>query len=201
MPKDLILNNIKIKWLGHASFKIEVDSKVIYIDPYRIKDEKKADLILITHSHFDHKDEESIESLKKEGTVVLIGGENIKENEEREINGIKIKTIPAYNLNKSFHPKGSGVGFIVDISGFKIYHAGDTDKIEEMAELENQIDVALLPIGGTYTMDLKEAAEAVKMIKPKMVIPIHYKTFKEIEADPIEFKKIVEKICKVEILE
>ncbi len=176
MSKELTLNTLKITWLGHASFRIKGKGKVIYIDPYNVSEGLKADLILATHSHFDHKDEKSIQSLSKEGTKVLVGGENIREGEEKEIDDIKIKAVPAYNLKKQFHLHGQGVGFVIEFAGQKIYHAGDTDAIPEMANLAGQIDLALLPIGGTYTMNVKEAVEAVKIIKPKIVIPMHYGT-------------------------
>ncbi len=199
MAKTINLDNLEISWLGHASFKIKTPQIVIYVDPYNLSFGEKADLILVTHDHFDHKDEKSIEILSKTETEVLVGGENIKEGEEKEVNGIKIKAVPAYNLAKPFHPKGKGVGFVLEISGKKIYHAGDTDKIKEMAEL-GEIDLALLPIGGTYTMNEEEAAEAVKMIKPKKVIPMHYGTFSEISGDPEKFKELVGNISQVIIL-
>lgn len=201
MTKTYQINNLEIVWFGHASFKIKTPKLVIYVDPYNVTSKEKADLILVTHSHFDHKDEKSIQALSKEGTEVLIGGENIQEGDDKQVKEVKVKAVPAYNLNKDFHPRGSGVGFIVEIDKIKIYHAGDTDAIPEMANLKSQqIDLALLPIGGTYTMNIKEAAEAVKMIKPKKVIPMHYNTFKEISAKPEEFKKLVDKVVEVIIL-
>ena len=201
MSQELILNNLKIIWLGHAGFRIEAGGRVVYIDPYQITNGPKADLILCTHSHFDHQDEKSIKALSKEETEVLIGGENIKEGEEKQISEIKVKAVPAYNLKKHFHPRGAGVGFVIEITGKKIYHAGDTDVIPEMENLKDQIDLALLPIGGTYTMDIKEAVEAVKMIEPKIAVPMHYGTLKETIADPEEFKKLVGLICEVKILD
>lgn len=199
MAKAYQLNNLEISWLGHAGFKIKNGDQVIYIDPYNVSFGEKADLILCTHDHFDHKDEKSITVLSKSETEVLVGGENIHEGEEREMNGVKIKAVPAYNLTKPFHPKGKGVGFVIEIEGKKIYHAGDTDKIPEMAEL-GEIDLALLPIGGTYTMDALEAVEAVKVIKPKKVIPMHYGTLSETPGDPEKFKELVGDISEVIIL-
>lgn len=203
MSKELTLNNLKIVWLGHASFFITQTNtdKAIYIDPYNVVDGPKADLILCTHNHFDHKDEKSIKALSKEGTRILVGGENINEGATIEINEIKIKAVPAYNLKKQFHPRGRGVGFVLEIAGQKIYHAGDTDAVPEMANLAGQIDIALLPVGGTYTMDVKEASEAVKMIQPKIVVPMHYGTLEETKADPEEFKKLVNNLAEVKILD
>lgn len=205
MAKNYNLDNLEITWISHASFKIKrLNSKiypefVIYLDPYNISFGEKADLILITHDHFDHKDEKSIQVLSKDKTEILIGGENIKEGEEREIKEIKIKAVPAYNLTKPFHPRAKGVGFVLEIDGKKIYHTGDTDKIPEMAEL-GEIDLALLPIGGTYTMNEEEAAEAVKIIKPKKVIPMHYGSLSETPGDPEKFKELVGRKAEVIIL-
>jgi L-ascorbate metabolism protein UlaG (beta-lactamase superfamily) len=199
MAKTFTFNNLKITWLNHASFKIKNQGMVIYLDPFKISFGEKADLILVTHDHFDHYDERSIEILKKEETEILIGGKNIKEGEEKEVNGVKIKAVPAYNLVKPFHPRGKGVGYLIEIEGKKIYHAGDTDKIPEMAEL-GEIDLALLPIGGTYTMNEVEAAEAVKLFSPKKVIPMHYGTLSETIGDPEKFKELVGKISEVIIL-
>lgn len=199
MAKIYQFNNLEIVWLGHASFKIKTPESVIYIDPYNVTDEEKADLILVTHNHFDHKDEKSIEALSKSETEILVGGETILEGDKKEAGGIKVEAVPAYNPNKSFHPRGKGVGFVIEIDRQKIYHAGDTDKIPEMANL-GEIDLALLPIGGTYTMDAEEAAEAVKMIKPKKVIPMHYGTLAETPGQPEKFKELVGDTAEVIIL-
>lgn len=206
MARNYQLNNLEITWLGHASFKIKIppseafgSEMIVYLDPFQIKSNEKADLILCTHDHYDHRDEKSIRLLSKPETEILIGGADIKENEEREIKGLKIRAVPAYNLAKPFHPRGKGVGFVLEIEGKKIYHAGDTDRIPEMAEL-GEIDLALLPIGGTYTMDATEAAEAVKMIKPKKVIPMHYGTLSETPGQPEKFKELVGNLSEVIIL-
>lgn len=226
MARSFNLGNLEITYLGHASFKIKNGDFVIYLDPYQISSGEKANLILITHDHSDHKDDKSIEFLKKETTEILIGGENIKEGDfvQRSLGGVErkeitIKAVPAYNLTKPFHPRGKGCGFILsfqdgsavrlsspskssggEIDGKIIYHAGDTDKIPEMAEL-GKIDLAMLPIGGTYTMDINEAVEAIEIIKPKIVMPMHYNTLPEITADPEKFKELVGKTSEVIILE
>ncbi|MCX7778714.1 MAG: MBL fold metallo-hydrolase [Patescibacteria group bacterium] len=199
MAKTYQLENLEITWLGHASFKIKNGNQIIYLDPFNISFGEKADLILCTHDHFDHKDERSIQILAKTETEILIGGENIREGEEKEINGVKIKAVPAYNLTKPFHPRGKAVGFILEIEGQRIYHAGDTDKIPEMTEL-GKIDLALLPIGGTYTMNENEAAEAVKMIQPKKVMPMHYGSLSETPGNPEKFKELVGDLSEVIIL-
>ncbi len=188
MADNFSINGVNIQWLGHASFKIKAGDKDVYIDPYVLKDAEKADLVLVTHDHYDHCDAGKIEKISKEDTIIIttkqcadkLSGckastETMEQNEEKTIDGIKIKTIPSYNIGKDFHPKGRGIGFIIEIDGKKIYHAGDTDKIPEMNSLAAVgIDVALLPVGGTYTMDAREAAEAAKIIKPKIAVPMHW---------------------------
>jgi len=139
--------------------------------------------------------------------VNKVKSRNVKPKESFELDGIKVETIEAYNINKfrspgqPFHPKDKNwVGYVITINNTRIYHAGDTDFIPEMKNLKN-IDVALVPIGGYYTMDLKEAAEAVNTIKPKIVIPMHYNTFPEIKADPKKFANLIDKNIEVKILE
>ncbi|MEA3558630.1 MAG: MBL fold metallo-hydrolase [Candidatus Thermoplasmatota archaeon] len=198
----------RIIWLGHASFKIESENKRIYIDPWKTKNQPKADLILLTHSHPDHLSEEDVASLKKNGTVImgpkdvgekLPGTDVIRVGEKKEVGGIKVEAYPAYNLNKEFHPRANGwLGLVVDIGGFRIYHSGDTDVIEEMSAIDN-IDVALLPVGGTYTMDPEEATQAVKKLSPKKAIPMHWGDIVGGKEDALKFKELAD--CEVEILE
>ncbi len=174
-----------IEWLGHASFRITFDDKVIYIDPWEIKNPKPADIIFVTHSHFDHFSLQDIEKISKKGTYV-VGPEDIRDKipsdceyicvkpgEENEVLGIKFQAVPAYNINKQFHPRSNNwVGYIIYLGDSKIYHLGDTDLIPEMEGL--QPDIALLPIGGTYTMNAKEASQAARIMKATKVIPMHY---------------------------
>lgn len=200
-------DDVEITWLGHATFKIKKDI-VIYIDPYVVPEEaEKADIILSTHGHFDHCDKEAIEKISKEETVVVApedcakkfkNGRSVNAGDVLEIKGVKIEVVHAYNKNKPFHPKGSGFGYIVEVGGLRIYHAGDTDFIPEMRDVK--ADIALLPVGGTYTMDMKEALEAVLAIKPKYVVPMHYGYLKETKADPEKFKKMVEEKSDVEVV-
>jgi L-ascorbate metabolism protein UlaG (beta-lactamase superfamily) len=178
-----------IHWLGHDTFRIEND-KTIYTDPIKLKGSPpKADLILITHDHFDHCSPDDVAKLVKEDTVIVtiaaaaqkLKGDVrvVKPGESLVVHGIPIETVPAYNVNKfrspgvPFHPKESGhVGFIFTVAGQRIYHAGDTDAIPEMDDIE--ADIALLPVGGTYTMTADEAAQAANRIKPKVAIPMHH---------------------------
>ncbi|MFN3384396.1 MAG: MBL fold metallo-hydrolase [Archaeoglobaceae archaeon] len=190
----LKLDKVEITYLKHAGFKIK-GSRVLYIDPYEIPEGlEKADLILVTHDHFDHLDVKAIKRLSKSDTTLVtpkgcfVEGYDscsLDEREERVVKDVKIKTVPAYNVNKPFHKKG-GVGYIIEIDGVRIYHAGDTDRIPEMKNIE--VDVALLPIGGTYTMNLKEAVEAAWDIKAKVYIPMHFGAIPNTEADPEEFR-------------
>jgi len=199
-----------IKWLGHASILISAGGKNIYIDPWKlIKDQPKADLICITHSHYDHFSPDDIAKiLKKEtfligatGTVnkIKIGEKReIKPGEEVNLGWVKVKGVPAYNINKNFHPKASNfLGFLIEIEGNKIYIAGDTDFIPEMEEIS--ADIAILPVGGTYTMTAEEAANAVNTIKPKIAIPYHFGDIVGSERDAKLFSSFVLN-SKVEIL-
>lgn len=182
-----MLENVEV--LCHSSIRM-VKEKTIYIDPFRIeRNYNDADIIFITHSHYDHYSEEDIEKVKKEDTKFVIPqdlltkllekeiqDENIitvKPNERNTVLGINFETIPSYNTNKSFHPKGQEwVGYIIEINGIRYYISGDTDITEENKKVK--CDVAFVPVGGTYTMNYKEAAELINQIRPKIVVPIHY---------------------------
>ena len=182
-----MLENIQV--LTHSSIKIG-KNKIIYIDPFNIeRNYNDADIIFITHSHYDHYSEKDIEKVRKENTFFVVPEDvkdellhkgisndkiiSIKPNQTGEILGINFEAIPAYNVNKKFHPKGNNwVGYIIVIDGVRYYIAGDTDINED--NLKVQCDVCLVPVGGTYTMDYKEAAQFVNQIKPKIAVPIHY---------------------------
>jgi len=195
-----------ISWLGHASFKITND-KVLYIDPWKLKRKDKADVILITHSHYDHLSLKDISKIQTEDTVIVIppdGASKLKGNiktvrpgDGLTVKGIDIEVVPAYNIKKDYHPKENRwVGFIINIKGTRIYHSGDTDFIPEMKKIK--VDIALLPIGGTYTMDVAEAVEAVKAINPEVAIPMHYGEIVGSIEDARKFKEMSS--VKVEIL-
>ena len=191
---------IKLYWLGHASFKLDADGKLIYFDPWKVKKDK-ANLILITHSHFDHLSLEDVRKIQtKETTIVatkdsaskLSGDVRIISAGDRvEIEGLRIEVIPAYNIGKNYHPKTSGwVGYVVTVDGTRIYHAGDTDAVEEMRKLK--VDIALLPVGGTYTMTGDEAAGIANEFKPKISIPMHWGSIVGSEADAHRFRDLFE---------
>jgi len=184
----MVLDAMRISWLGHDSFRLEGAKRVVYIDPYKLsRPQPDADLILVTHHHSDHLDLQAIAQLSKETTVVAgphrvarqwSGCIEVKAGEEKELAGLKVRVIPAYNLTKfrsrghPFHPKGVGVGYVVEIDGETVYHTGDSDLIPEMDGL--QPDVALLPVSGRWVMTAEEAADAVAAIRPKRAIPMHY---------------------------
>ncbi len=190
---DLLKN---IHWLGHDTFKIKAGGKVIYIDPFQIRSSEKADLILITHPHHDHFSPEDISQISTPDTLVVsIAGvlkdmncltQEVKAGDKLLAAGFKVEVIPAYNIDKKFHPKEAGmVGYILTAGGVRIYHAGDTDLIPEMKKLK--VDVALLPVSGTYVMTSEEAAQAANLIKPKVAVPMHYGSIAGSEADAKRF--------------
>ena len=208
-----MLENIKV--LCHSSIKFE-KGQIIYFDPFKINENyNDADVIFITHSHYDHFSEEDILKVKKEETKIVVpedlynrslelgfSEENIlvvRPNEEYEINNIKFKTIPAYNLNKNFHPKTNNwVGYIITLDNIVYYIAGDTDVTEENRKVK--CDVAFVPIGGTYTMTAKEAATLVNEINPKITVPIHYNCIIGSKEDEKVFKNSVNDDIEVMIL-
>ncbi|HEY4716418.1 MAG TPA: MBL fold metallo-hydrolase [bacterium] len=189
----------KIHWLGHAATRIDAD-KTIYIDPWKIKQgSKPADIILITHDHYDHCSMIDVEKVQKKETIIVttpdcakkLKGDikTVKPGDKINANGFDIEAVPAYNLDKEFHPKSRGwVGFIITVEGVGIYQTGDTDATEEMKALK--VDIALMPVGGTYTMTAKESAAAANIFKPKVVIPIHWGDIVGSVADAETFKKI-----------
>ena len=199
-----MLKNIEV--LYHSSIKIS-KNKVIYIDPFKIdKNYNDADIVFITHDHFDHYSEEDIDKVINENTTIIIPEElltnllrkginknaiiTVEPNKNYMVQGIKFETISAYNTNKTFHPKENGwVGYIIIINGIRYYIAGDTDITEENKQVK--CDVAFVPVGGTYTMDFKEAASLINEIKPKIAIPIHYGSIVGTEQDAIDFIRLL----------
>jgi L-ascorbate metabolism protein UlaG (beta-lactamase superfamily) len=176
--------SVKLQWFGHASFKITEANTIIYIDPWKLKDAKHdASVVLISHSHFDHYSAEDIKKVSGLQTRIIGAGDVIKKQGKGEVlkpgqtidvRDVKVTGVPMYNPAKEFHPKNNNwVGFVIEIGGKRIYYAGDTDETQEMDALKN-IDLALLPVGGTYTMNAAEAAEATKQFKPKQAIPYHW---------------------------
>jgi len=174
---------IEITWLNHASFRL-AGTRVVYIDPWKLSDSPAdGDVVFVSHGHFDHCSPEDVAKVRgADGVVVapadaleqLGGGQTLRPGQELQVNGVKLTGVPAYNIGKSYHPKSNNwLGVVVELDGVRVYYAGDTDRIPEMAELKD-VDVALLPVGGTYTMDAGEAAGAAGDIGAKAAIPYHY---------------------------
>lgn len=205
----------KIEVLGHSSIRI-AKGKVIYFDPFKIKKEyHDANLIFITHSHYDHFSLEDIVKVSNNATIfvcptdvekkLLAAGYqkekilSVLPNNKYEIQNIKFTTIPAYNIDKPYHPKENAwLGYIIEINNFKYYIAGDTDNTFETQNVK--CDVAFLPIGGTYTMNYIEAAALANTIKPKIVVPIHYGTIIGNKNLATKFLKLLSKDIKGVIL-
>lgn len=198
----------KIHWLGHDTILLD-GSKVVCFDPYQVGSTRLADIILITHEHFDHCSPEDLAKVRKEDAVIVTdaisakkvtGDVRVVAPEERlQVKGVRIEVWRAYNTNKDFHPKKAGMlSFVVTLDGVRYYHAGDTDFIPEMKELH--ADVAFLPVSGTYVMTAEEAARAARVIKPKLAIPIHYGSIVGSEEDARIFKKSLEGEIPVVIL-
>jgi len=198
---------ISIQWLGHASFKIRHNNTIIYIDPWKLKDPvDKATLVLVSHSHYDHYSAEDIAKVSGPQTKLIASadvvaqqksGEAITPGVTIESGGVRITGVPAYNPSKQFHPRiNNWVGFVIEVGGKRIYYAGDTDVTNEMKALKN-IDVALLPVGGKYTMNAEEAAEATKVIKPKQAIPYHYGDIVGSRSDAERFAKLAAPGAKI----
>ncbi len=194
----MIYRGIDLRWLGHSGFKIKFLDKIIYIDPYQLSGDPfemdKADFIFITHSHYDHCSVEDIQKIARDGTVIICPADvsskmrhinrkvdlriaEINDSVELLESSLKFWVVPSYNLNKTTHEKAEDwVGYIIQVNGVLIYHAGDTDLIPEMKTIKD-IDIALLPIGGAnFTMNAGEAAKAAAIIRPKLAIPMHYGT-------------------------
>lgn len=209
-----MLENIEV--LYHSSIKIN-KGVIIYFDPFKIdKEYHDADIIFITHSHYDHYSEEDILKVRKENTCIVAPFDlldnlltlgftkesitTVKPNENYNVNGLTFKTIPAYNTNKSFHPKSNNwVGYLLTLNDTIYYIAGDTDITEENKQVK--CDVAFVPIGGTYTMDYKEAAELINEIKPKIAVPTHYAAIVGAKEDGENFVKLLDSEieCKIYI--
>ena len=208
-----MLENVEV--LCHSSIKINKE-KVIYIDPFKIeKNYNDADIVFITHDHYDHYSEEDIDKVINENTIIIIPEElltkllrkginknaiiTVEPNEKCMVQGIKFETIPAYNTNKTFHPKENGwVGYIIEIKGVRYYIAGDTDITEENRRVK--CDVAFVPVGGTYTTDFKEAAQLINEIQPKIAVPIHYGSVVGTKQDATDFIKLLNPSIKGIIL-
>ncbi|MBL6967071.1 MAG: MBL fold metallo-hydrolase [Proteobacteria bacterium] len=199
----------KITWLGHDGFRIDA-GKTIYIDPYQIEGGPVADVILISHDHFDHCSPEDVQKIQGPDTVVVTEKDSakkltgdvrvVKPGDTVDLGDVKIEAVPSYNTDKDFHPKKNGwLGFVVETEGVKVYHAGDADFIPEMKNLE--VDIALLPVSGTYVMTADQAVKAALAINPKLAIPMHYGAIVGDVQDALNFEKALEGKVDVLVLE
>ena len=207
-----------LEWLGHAGFRLEVGRATVYIDPYRVGDGPPADLILITHGHYDHFSPQDVEQLSHDRTV-LVGPPAVAERvsgrvlsvrpgqllDDELVRGVEIATVAAYNTSKRgpdgsvFHPRDADwLGYDLNVRGERLYHSGDTDVIPEMDSVTG-VDVALLPVSGTYVMTAGEAAEAARRIQPRVAVPMHWGEHIGTRADAEAFAQLAP--VDVEILE
>jgi L-ascorbate metabolism protein UlaG (beta-lactamase superfamily) len=200
----------KIHWLGHSSLRIETSFGTMLVDPWKLDEGVKADFVLITHSHFDHLSVDDIKRALPTGKSVVAPPDCLTDLQQEydchpispgmnvEFENFNVTATPAYNPKKDFHPRNNNwVGYIIDADDTRIYVAGDTDLIPEMEKIN--ADIVILPVGGTYTMDINEAAKAVKLIKPKIAIPIHYGDIVGKAEDGQKFARLLPEI-RVEIL-
>ncbi|MFP4446690.1 MAG: MBL fold metallo-hydrolase [Desulfosudaceae bacterium] len=199
----------QINWLGHDAFRID-GSRTVYFDPYQISGGPTADLILISHEHFDHCSPEDVARIQGPETMIVTDkdsaaklsgnvrtvapGDTVTEKD------VAIEVVPSYNTDKQFHPRrNQWLGFVIELDGIRLYHAGDTDVIPEMADI--RADIALLPVSGTYVMTAEEAVQAARMIKPRIAIPMHYGTVVGSDQDARSFQKALDGEIDVRILE
>ncbi|MCS7118227.1 MAG: MBL fold metallo-hydrolase [Thaumarchaeota archaeon] len=222
MPSSVVFGELKITWLRHAGFLLAGRGKTVVIDPFNVKPEKavKVDLTFVTHDHFDHCSLKDLEPFVDRERTSVVAARNcsralkdlrcktkdfVDPGGSGEVAGVKFQAVPAYNVNKfrspgvPFHPRNyGGVGYVIEVAGARVYHAGDTDNIPEMVQLKD-IDVALLPVSGTYVMTAEEAAEAAKTITPKLAIPMHFGEIVGSIEDAKRFSSLAG--VKVEVLE
>ena len=176
--------SVEIKWLGHASFRIAGAEAVVYIDPWKLDSAPHdADIVVVSHSHHDHFSPDDIEKVSKDDTAIIAPGDVVASlrtasavtpGDNMTIKGVTVEAVAAYNVGKAFHPRSNQwIGVVLTIDAKRVYYAGDTDFIPEMEELQ-EVDVALLPVGGTYTLDAAEATRACKAIGCKSAVPYHW---------------------------
>lgn len=207
------MENIEV--FKHNSIRVKTDIGMVYIDPFEMETAPHdAAFILVTHDHYDHFSPESIEKAANADTVLVVpekmekkAGEasgfvgktvTVKPGASMELDGLEFETVPAYNLLKPFHPKSAEwVGYILKTGGKRIYIAGDTDATKEAKAVK--CDIALVPVGGTYTMDAKKAAELVNTIRPELAIPVHYGSVVGEAKDGESFAGLVKPPVKVEL--
>lgn len=216
--KSWSYGSVKVHWLGHDGFALE-GSRLVLIDPFKATGKFKADLLLVSHEHFDHLSPDDIKRLTTPSTKVIASEvcrdelskvrsdvRYVRPGSKEVVDGVTVETIPAYNTSKFsgpgkvFHPKEDGrVGFVVTLDGSRFYHAGDTDQIPEMRNVD--VDVAFLPVSGTYVMTAEEAAEAARSMRLKVAVPMHFGSIVGSTNDAERFKELLGPKLQVVILE
>jgi len=208
MGKTTTIGSVEFERYIQSAFRLQSGGTVVYVDPHRLDGGPPADLILITHEHFDHMDPNAINAVATDDTVIVanapcarqlqgkVSGRvvSVQEGDTLSEKGVDIRAVAGYN---GHHPRAFNTGFVFRLGDQTVFHAGDTDRVPEMSQL-GEIDVALLPIGGTYTMAEAEAAEAVRMIRPGVVIPMHYGY--ATGGDPAKFASLVGSDAAVAVL-
>ncbi|MDP2675452.1 MAG: MBL fold metallo-hydrolase [Dehalococcoidia bacterium] len=208
MGKTTTIGSVEFERYIQSAFRLQSGDTVVYVDPHRLDGGPPADLILITHEHFDHMDPNAINAVATDDTVIVANAPcarqlqgkvkgrvvSIQEGDTVTEKGVEVRAVAGYN---GHHPRGFNVGFVFRLADQTVFHAGDTDRVPEMSQL-GEIDVALLPIGGTYTMAEAEAAEAVRIIRPRVVIPMHYGY--ATGGDPEKFASLVGSDAAVAVL-
>ena len=198
-----------VTWLGHDSFRIAAGGKVIYVDPFELKTAIPADLVLITHDHYDHCVPEDVAKIQTAATTIVTDAACAKKlkgsikvakpGDKVVVGGIAVEAVHAYNTDKKFHPRADGkLGFVVTVEGVRIYHAGDTDFIPEMRKIK--ADIALLPVSGTYVMTAEQAIEAALALKPAIAVPMHYASIVGTDADAKRFAEGLKGKVEVRVL-
>ena len=200
----------QIRWLGHDGFVVSGTDQTLVFDPYQITDPASADLVLVTHPHYDHCSPADIDKVRHAKSVIVTETESagklsgdlrvMTPGDRIRVGSATIEAVPAYNMGKKFHPRAKNwLGFIVTLDETRIYHAGDTDLIPEMEDFT--CDIALLPVSGTYVMTADEAVAAARRIKPRVAIPMHYGTLVGSIKDCEKFKDGLAGFCEVVVLE
>jgi len=198
----------KMSWLGHDGFRIDA-GKTIYFDPYQITTDLPADIIFITHDHYDHCSPADIQKIQKIDTIIVTSSESaqsldgdiriVKPGDRLHLDSISVEAVPSYNINKQFHPRTAAMlGFVITVDGVRVYHAGDTDLIPEMKAIK--ADIALLPVSGTYVMTAEEAVEAALAINPAVAVPMHYASIIGSAQDAERFARLLSGKIDVHLL-
>lgn len=212
---EVQFKGVKIRRIAHATFRLEGGGLVVYTDPFSIPSTlADGDVAICTHDHYDHCSPEDLRKVLK-GDAIIVAAANcgrrlrdlryetklLRPGDEITVKGVRIRAVPAYNVSKPYHPRDyGGIGAVIELAGVRVYHAGDTDLISEMEGLKGYVDVALLPVSGTYVMTAEEAAEAVRRIRPALAIPMHYGAIVGSASDAERFRKLVEGLCEVAIV-